>query len=195
MKTTVCTYSEIPYTTREIARYLKAENYESVKDIVDLCLSECNNAFSYKVCYRIIPVKINESGAVLGEMETNSLDLAKNLSGCDSVVVFCATVGVGIDFLIRKYSDLSPLKSLVFQCIGADRVENLCNRFCAEISKKFGKTAPRFSPGFGDFKLSFQKEIFSLLNATKLIGVTLSEKLIMAPSKSVTAIMGIKNEL
>ena len=49
---------------------------------------------------------------------------------------------------------------------------------------------PRFSPGYGDLSLEVQKEIFSLLDCPRKIGVSLGDSLLMTPSKSVTAIIG-----
>ena len=83
----------------------------------------------------------------------------------------------------------------MFQAIGAERIESLCNVFCDELKQEKAKlclaTKPRFSSGYGDFPLNVQKEIFSVLDAQKKIGITLNESLLMSPSKSVTAIVGI----
>ena len=49
---------------------------------------------------------------------------------------------------------------------------------------------PRFSPGYGDFPLEFQRNIGDLLQMAKNIGITLTDSLLMMPSKSVTAVIG-----
>ena len=49
----------------------------------------------------------------------------------------------------------------------------------------------RFSPGYGDWDLGEQQKIFRLLNCPKTIGLTLTAGGIMAPTKSVTAVIGI----
>ena len=51
---------------------------------------------------------------------------------------------------------------------------------------------PRFSPGYGDLPLTVQKEFMTLLDCAHLIGINLNESLLMSPSKSVTAIIGMK---
>ena len=43
---------------------------------------------------------------------------------------------------------------------------------------------PRFSPGYGDFALEYQKDIFRMLECEKRIGITLTEGNLMMPSKS-----------
>jgi hypothetical protein len=50
---------------------------------------------------------------------------------------------------------------------------------------------PRFSPGYGDFDLSVQTNICDVLKTGKTIGVTLTDSLLMMPSKSVTAVVGL----
>ncbi len=50
---------------------------------------------------------------------------------------------------------------------------------------------PRFSPGYGDLTLLAQKDIFAVLDCGKRIGLTLNDSLLMSPSKSVTAFVGI----
>ena len=98
------------------------------------------------------------------------------------------------DRLIKKYSISSPVRAVVFQAIGSERVESLCDVFCADVEKKIGKKCrPRFSPGYGDLPLEFQKTVFSCLEPSR-IGVSLSGELFMTPSKSVTAIIGIQKE-
>ena len=49
----------------------------------------------------------------------------------------------------------------------------------------------RFSPGYGDWALEEQEKIFRLLHCAKTIGLTLTTGGIMAPTKSVTAVIGI----
>ena len=53
---------------------------------------------------------------------------------------------------------------------------------------------PRFSAGYGDLDVSFQKEIFGVLDCHKKIGLTLNDSMLMSPTKSVTAIVGIGPE-
>ena len=49
---------------------------------------------------------------------------------------------------------------------------------------------PRFSPGYGDFPLSCQRELLTLLRAPETIGLTAGESMLLLPTKSVTAVMG-----
>ena len=104
-----------------------------------------------------------------------------------------ATVGIALDRLIAKYSRISPAKALLLQALGAERIEALCDTFCDDIQKAH-KIAlkPRFSAGYGDLPLDTQNSIFGLLNLPKNIGLTLNDSMLMSPSKSVTAFIGIQ---
>ena len=100
-----------------------------------------------------------------------------------------------IDRLIEKYKVLNPTKSLVMHAVGVERVESLANAFCsflrAEAKKENKCLRPRFSAGYGDFGIENQNLFFKNLEINKLLGVTLTEGMLMSPSKSVTAIVGI----
>lgn len=53
---------------------------------------------------------------------------------------------------------------------------------------------PRFSPGYGDFPLDCQQRLLDSLEAGKRIGIKLTDSLLMMPSKSVTAVMGVSKK-
>lgn len=159
---------------------VKGEADEKTLGLLNECLQECKTAFSYRVCYcEGTSSALMESISAAKESES----LARFLSGAEQTIVFAATVGLGIDRLINRYVGVSPVKALFFQAIGAERIEALCERFCKELGLK-----KRFSPGYGDFALTAQREIFSLLGCEKRIGLSLTDSLLMTPTKSVTAI-------
>lgn len=189
----VKTYSSPPIDVKEIMRYAKIGVATPDMDALILeCLSELENKLSYKVCFKKVPVSVTETGVDFGCAFAQSEDLARNLCGAKYAILFVATIGIEIDRLIRKYSVLSPAKGVIFQAIGAERCESLCDVFSKEITESMGFLRPRFSPGYGDFLLEFQREIFKMLEPAGKIGVTLGENLLMSPSKSVTAILGVK---
>ena len=117
--------------------------------------------------------------------------MCKNLKNTKKVILFAATIGIGIDRLIAKYSKISPSKAVVLDAIGSERIEALCDEFCEDLKRKFGNLKPRFSAGYGDLSVEKQNEIFSILKCDKNIGLTLNDSFMMSPSKSVTAFVGI----
>ena len=175
------TYEAPPVDRREILRYAGVRgDAPEIEILLEECLAEAMDKLTYKVCYGEFPVSFFDS--------VGSKGLKNHLEGCNKAVIFAATVGIGIDRLIARYASVSPTKSLLFGAIGAERIEALCEIF----NKEYGGS--RFSPGYGDLPLEFQKEIFRALDCPRKIGLSLNESMLMSPSKSVTAIIGAKNE-
>ena len=188
-------YPTPDFDKREILRYAGVKgDISAINALIDECIKELDGKLNYKVCYSEYPVKILGDKVDLTFTTIVSNDLAKNLKNCNRFILFAATVGIGIDRLIAKYTALSPTKALIFQAIGAERIESLCDLFNNEMKEKYKTVKPRFSAGYGDLPIEIQKDIFIALNCSKNIGVTLNESLLMSPSKSVTAIIGIAND-
>lgn len=192
----VKTFSPPVIDYKEILRYLGTKEPTSqLSELINSCLSELEEKLVFKVCYKEFPIKNKSETFDLEFIKTSSSDLKKNLKFCHKIILFAATVGIELDRLISKYSHISPAKALVFQAIGAERIESLCNAFNREITENAKKeglfTAPRFSPGYGDFNIEIQKEIFKVLDCPRKIGLSLNSSFLMTPSKSVTAIIGI----
>ena len=184
-------YAEPPINYKEILRYSgMKESATEIENLINECLNELNGKLDYRVCFTTLPLKM---GNVVDftTFSVNSKSLQKTLNGYDRVILFVATVGLEIDRLIKKYSVISPTKAVIFQAIGAERIEELCNAFENDIKQTY-QTSKRFSCGYGDFDILYQKEIFKVLNPQKLIGVTLLDSMLMLPSKSVSAVIGVK---
>lgn len=171
---------------KEILRYMGCKTPdENILSLLEECLTEAMPTLSYAVSYSVYPIKYKK--------DISSDGLLKHLSDSDEIIIFAATIGVGIDRLISKYSRISPTKAVIFQAIGTERIEALCDAFCEEMKKKYKCITNRFSPGYSDWDIKDQKLIISVTDATKNLGICLNDSFLMSPSKSVTAVVGIKN--
>lgn len=189
--------SQLPVDKQEILRYAGVRGESNETDsLLESCLALAAPVLTPQLIYTEIPVsQVGEDGLDLCFATVHSKALAKRLSGCRRAIVFAATVGIRFDRLLARYSLLSPTKALLLDAIGNERVEAFCNAFEAslyqELIQKGSRLRPRFSPGYADLPIFFQKEIFSVLECEKTIGLFLGEQMLMSPSKSVTAIIGI----
>ena len=120
-------------------------------------------------------------------------DLKRHLEGCERAALFCATLGAGVDRLIRRWESVDMARALALDGCAAAAAEELCDQIERAIQSEFpGCSFPyRFSPGYGDFSLECQPALLVGLEAGKRIGITLTGRYLMAPSKSVTAAAGI----
>lgn len=183
-----------PVNRREVLRYAGAkEETPEISRLLEESLAEAASVLTGSVCWQEFPLTGSEDILDLGFSRIKSDSLQRNLTGCNRVILFGATVGLGLDRLIARYGHLSPAKALMLQAIGAERIEALCDTFCDYIrwENQGLHLRPRFSPGYGDFPLQIQADIFRVLDCPRKIGLTLNESLMMSPSKSVTAIVGL----
>lgn len=120
-------------------------------------------------------------------------DIKRHLEGCKNGYFFVATLGSGIDTLLRKKQLTSMRDAIVFDAAASSYLEEYCDALCEEYSKSHTLTS-RFSPGYGDFPLSVQPALLKAANADK-IGLSALPSLMMVPTKSVSAIIGIKEPM
>lgn len=192
----------LPVNENEIWRYAgylgsQTDIDGELKKTFEEVKKEIQGIFTYKVCYRRMEL-LRQNGEPVLPFSSKSKALTRLLRNCGEIILFSATVGLETDRYIAKQQRISPVKALIANAYGAERIENLCDTFCADIKNTVAKEnlfiTRRFSPGYGDFPLEAQSEIFNLLDCSRQIGVSLNDSLLMSPSKSVTAIMGLKNE-
>ena len=106
-------------------------------------------------------------------------DIKRHLSGCKSVLVCAATLGNEFDRLLRKLQVSNMAGAVVLDSMSGRYLEKFCN-------EKTGTR--RFSPGYGDFPLSVNRDIITVLNASTKIGLCVTDEFILTPQKSITGI-------
>ncbi len=181
---------------REVLRYAACR--EVTDDMLELARQSvelAEGALRPQVCWRETDVCVDGGTVVFPFARFSSQKLAQRLAGCGKAVIFAATVGLELDRLIARYGRLSPAKGLMLQALGSERIEALCDTFCAQLAENYAAhglhAKLRYSPGYGDLPLEAQRELFRVLECEKRIGLYLNESLLMSPSKSVTAIVGL----
>ncbi len=168
----------------------------ALSSLLEECITELSSITTGWICYGVFPLE--EAGEYLhaGFAPLPSRILREHWQDCREVLVFAATVGLTFDRAVTRAAARSPAKALLLDALGTERVEALCDAFCHRMAtaweEKNAILTPRFSPGYGDLPLTFQREIFRSLNCSQHIGLTLNQSLSMSPSKSVTALVGIR---
>lgn len=185
-------FSELEINKAEAFRYagIKGEANEKLSELFDKAFELLSSTVKPKAVYKCLPVTYFEGGVIIENEKIESLGLKKFLKGETRVALMAATVGIEADRLIARYSMVEPSLALMINALAAAAVEALCNKLCKNCFK--GEEQRRFSPGYGDFPIDYQKRIISLLSADLNIGVTLTNSLMLAPSKSVTAVVPLK---
>ena len=186
--------------TKEICRYL---GYGS--RIPDPCiLSEIEEAeklllplISKKEIHRTFPLASADDGSVrIGDAPAPGKALSRVLTGCEQAVLMAATIGFAPDRLAKRAAAAGKMsRALVIGAVGSALIEEWCDEVQEMIREEAASYGlfirPRFSPGYGDFSIHFQKDLFRMLEVSKYTGITLTGQGMMLPEKSVTAVIGL----
>lgn len=183
---------------REAVRYLgygkNAVDDQTLRLIAE-SFERLRSVAGRKSVYRIFDLEQPDAETVrFGSLSVKSRNLGKNLWGCDKIVLFGATLGIGVDQLLSRTSKTDMALTVVLQACAAALLEEYCDacqeEIRAELKAEGRYLRPRFSPGYGDFPMECQKELTQMLDCARRIGLTVTESLMMVPSKSVTAVIG-----
>ena len=186
--------------TREAVRYLGYGHHaidEATLELIQESFGELDQFSSGRFIYRIFEISIDKPNRIhLDNLLVESKKLCKNLEGCTKAVLLASTLGPEVDRMIKRYAITNVAKAVVMQACAAAKLEEYCDEIVLQIKEVLQEEMylrPRFSPGYGDLSLKYQKDVLELLEAPKKIGLTLTEASMLVPTKSVTAIIGISN--
>lgn len=168
----------------------------SVKALIDKCSELFIDKIKAKACYLETSVKIDDDEIDFDCFMVKSKVLGKVLRGCERAVLVCATIGPEADFIVRRAGVSSKAEALVYNSLGIAAIEQFMADFNVMLKEKYKgyELRPRFSPGYADVPLETQTALLNALDTKRKIGVALSESLLMTPSKSVSAFIGIGKE-
>lgn len=182
----------------EILRYMRTSSKtqdERILALVDNAIEQVERTVRPKTLYRIFDCEVLDDEIKVGGYTFKSKRLADNLRGCKRVVIFGATLGTECDRLIKTSSATDIALAMAVQCTSAQKIEEVCDKLEEQIKAEHSVSLrSRYSPGYFDLDITEQKKVFSLLELTKRIGLTLTDTMEMLPTKSVTAFIGVEND-
>lgn len=186
---------------KEAVRYLGYGNHavdNQTLSLISNSFRELEAVVNKRFVYRIFELKSDDAKRLeIGTLRIESSNLSRNLKGCMEVIVFGATLGTGVDMLMKKRAVTDMASVVVLQACAAAMLEAYCDQCQTELAEELEREnrylRPRFSPGYGDFGIGYQAEILRMLDAAKKIGLSVTESSMLTPMKSVTAVIGISD--
>ncbi|MEZ3454158.1 MAG: hypothetical protein K1W17_07285 [Oscillospiraceae bacterium] len=172
---------------------------ENMEKLADECESRLIAAASPKFHWVYADIGgVSENTVTLAKHKLimRGKDISEHLRGCFGTALLCATVGDGVDRLLRQLQTEDMTKALTADALASAAVEQVCDIAEKEIGERFaGKfTTWRFSPGYGDFPLECQGDFLAAVNAMRTVGVCVNSGGLLTPTKSVTAVIGVSEK-
>ncbi len=191
----------IPFDRQEALRYLGyrgAQPDAAVSARLDACAAELQAAARPRSIFRRFALTHPSADTLcIADVTVCSRDLSRNLRGCMGVYLMAATLGIEADRLLARASAVRMSDAVLYQAAAAAMIETVCDgvndMIRCEAAGEGLYCRPRFSPGYGDFSIEHQRDFARLLDTPRQIGLTVTESCLLAPTKSVTAVIGLTN--
>ncbi len=173
-----------------------------IDGVVERCLGIAQPMASWDV-FDVAGREPLEDGRPAVQLEGTSLQLIgesmeKHMAGAVAAAVMAVTAGMGVERELRRLSLTDPVEQVIFDAAGTTTVEraaDACEASVVAWARERGLYANfRFSPGYGDMPLETQPVLLATVDAQRRLGIALSKSLLMTPTKSVTAIIGLFEE-
>ncbi len=185
-------YSRMGFKPRQ------AEIPSALQPMVDEVIKLGHSLLQPRAVWEVKPLQIQSPDRLIvnGGFTIESEKVFRRMEGSTELVLAAVTLGPALDEKVAELSDSDDLtRAFLLNAYGAEAAEALMsslNRVITDWAKERNReTTRRFSPGYGDWHISAQKELLRLLQAEK-IGIRLTEQFMMLPEKSVSAIIGVK---
>ncbi|MDD5018460.1 MAG: hypothetical protein PHO15_10205 [Eubacteriales bacterium] len=139
---------------------------------------------------------ISEDAFLLNGQTVESALLSRLLGASDRIYLMCAAIPQrDVDKISGAMESGRGLLALVLDAYASEYVDGALDVIMGRknaMLKRTGEklTKRRFSAGYGDLDLNYQKVFYDLLDMQSL-GVKINDKFLMAPEKSVIAIAGV----
>ena len=125
--------------------------------------------------------------------------IAAHLRGAQFAACLAATLGLASEREIHSLAATSPLDAMLFDACCNALIESVAQAAQEDIAAEAEKAGlfarMRFSPGYGDLPLALQPRFIEALNAQKLLGISVNKSLLLVPAKSITAVVGLFDEI
>lgn len=174
---------------------LTAADRKLIEETLSLGWALCDNR---GVWARIGITEHHEDRLILeGGVSLESRDLANWMAQSKELILMGATAGSGVMEQIQvDVAEGRITRGVILDAVASQVADGVLDWMSELLSKTLRRegnklTRHRYSPGYGDLSLEYQRTIFDLLQLEEL-GLTLTEQCILMPEKSVIAIVGVE---
>ena len=126
------------------------------------------------------------------EIRLEGESIRHHFAGATEGLFSAFTLGIAFDKKVRELSLTRPSESVALNALGSAYAERKADELLRKVrddKEALGfKTNFRFCPGYGDLPLEANRMIVSALEATKKIGLIVTENGLLQPMKSIVGV-------
>ncbi|NQT09622.1 MAG: hypothetical protein HQ573_00405 [Desulfobacteraceae bacterium] len=193
---------QIEVDNERLLRFLGSSGNKNVSPAVqqkiDRFSDRLEELVTPRINFKLKPLASVKKDGVLLHDQTwlKSPKLSRTFRSAKKVCFFIATIGHDLE---RKVSECMEKNryadAYVLDAMGSLVVENVTDQFHLRMERYYqarGQAVTlRFSPGYCDWSLREQPDVFNQFEDPGNLGVTLSNTCLMTPRKSVSGVFGI----
>ena len=197
------TFQEVAPSKKEILDFIHSVDVDEshpvnfiIDDLLNFLSAYDNKIKGGYTIKDVTALQVKEGKVYFGEncLETGA-QIAGYLRGASRTALFLCTAGDIFTSLSKTYNEKGDyLEAYIADAIGSLTVENamdkIQDRLSQSLEDKDLKISNRYSPGYCNWALAQQQELFKLIGRNP-VGVSLSDSSLMNPIKSVSGIIGI----
>lgn len=184
---------------KEVLKYLGFRGgalEEEYERMIERISAEIIKKSEPKVCSAVLKIENSEPLRFENsEIELCGEDIKRHLKGCCECIFMSATLGPGIDRMIKKAMVTNPTEAVIYDACASSAIENVCDNYVKWLEETYNAEGyyltERFSPGYGDMPLENQRDLCEVTQSVRRIGLCLSRSMMLEPTKSVTALIGV----
>lgn len=187
----------------EVLRYLGYKNQQISDDLhqkIDFLIQNEAETLKPKAVWDFFEPEFSQKVILKNTaLKFEGKDILNHLMGAKKVAVMAVTLGFDAERAILKHQYTDMVNTVILDAVFDAFIECVADQTQEKIKETAEKEGlfinSRYSPGYGDFPLNTQKSIILTLNCQKKIGLTVTESDILLPRKSVTAVIGLFDEI
>lgn len=145
--------------------------------------------------YVIRMLPLDKKAMRVGSLTLAGHDMQRLLKESHACILMGATLGMAVDRKLKELQLQDMEQAVIFDACANAGIEAVCDTIQEKIQKQYPHLTDRYSCGYGDLPIHIQKELCTLLDTPKQIGLYVNESSVLLPLKSVTAIIGIANRV
>lgn len=183
----------------ELLGFDSAKLPEPFPDLIGQALSKAPDLCAVKGGFKIfesIQINLqNDTIQINDQTFSPSKIVVTQFKNATSLALFVCTAGEKISEYAKQIANGGdPMLSYIFDVIGSLTVEKAMIKITKSLELKMAQNdlciSDRFSPGYCEWSVAEQKQLFSLL-PENFCGITLSDSFLMSPIKSVSGMIAI----